>query len=57
MRLKLKQDALWDENATLEEVSEEERTEYINEALMEVSSKMKRKHKQKGMSDFKVLDQ
>lgn len=43
--MKLKWDALWDENASFEEVTADEREEYVHEALMEISSKMKRKHK------------
>ena len=50
MRYKLRWDALWDQNATLEQVSSEEREEYVNEALLEIASKMKRKHKVKTLS-------
>ena len=56
LKLKLKWDALWAEESTLEEVTEEEREEYVNEALMEFSSKMKRKHKVKTMNKFTVLE-
>ena len=56
IRYKLKWEALWKEDATLEEVGEAERAEYINEALIEISSKMKRKHKQKQMGSYKLLE-
>ena len=56
MKLKLKWDALWAQDATLEQVTAEEREEYINEALIEVSSKMKRKHQVKTMSKFNILE-
>ena len=56
MRLKLKWDALWAQDATLEQVSAEEREEYINEALLEIASKMKRKHKVKTLSNFEILE-
>lgn len=55
MRYKLRWDALWDQDATLEQVSEEEREEYVNEALLEIASKMKRKHKVKTLSEFTIL--
>lgn len=56
MRFKLKWDALWSEEATLDEVSEADREDYINEALIEISSKMRRKHQVKNMKDFKVIE-
>ena len=56
MKLKLKWDALWAQDATLEQVTAEEREEYIDEALIEVSSKMKRKHQVKTMSKFNILE-
>lgn len=34
----------------------EEREEYINEALLEISSKMKRKHKVKSLSNFHIIE-
>ena len=52
----MKWDALWSEDSTLEEVTEEEREEYVNEALMEIASKMKRKHKVKTMSKYTILE-
>ena len=56
MRFKLKWDALWAQDATLEQVTAEEREEYINEALLEIASKMKRKHKVKTLSNFEILE-
>ena len=55
MRYKLRWDALWDQSATLEQVTEAEREEYINEALLEIASKMKRKHKVRTLSNFTIL--
>ena len=40
----------------MEEVSEEERDEYVNEALIEIGSKMKRKHTVKTMGKFSVVE-
>ena len=54
IRYKLKQDALWPFEATEEEVSKEERLEYVNEALIEIGYKMKRKHSQKALTKFTI---
>ena len=56
IRYRLKWDALWKEGATLEEVPQKERDEYIDEALMEISSKMKRKHKLRSLSKFNIRE-
>ena len=56
MHLKLKWDALWEEGASLDDVTEEERLEYTNEAIMEISSKMKRKHKNKQMNKYEIME-
>ena len=56
MRLKLKWDALWEQDATLEQVTADEREEYVNEALLEIASKMKRKHKVKTLAKFNILE-
>ena len=51
--LRLKWDALWNPQATFEEVSAEEREEYVEEALQEIAQKMKRKH---GVREFKTYE-
>ena len=56
LNFRLKFEALWDQEATLDEINEFERQEYVEEALIEIGSKMKRKHKQKGMRNFNILD-
>ena len=54
--MRLKWASLWNENATLDEVPDEERLEYIEEALNEIAQKMKRKHKVKTMRKYKLLE-
>ena len=56
IKYKFRWESLWDSKATLEEFPAEERSEYIDEALMEISSKLKRKHKIKTMSKYTILD-
>lgn len=53
--MNLKWDALWDQNASFEQISEEDRDEYVEEALNEVASKMKRKYSNRDFKKFKVL--
>ena len=40
----------------MEQVTAEEREEYVNEALLEIASKMKRKHKVKTLAKFNILE-
>ena len=56
IRYKLKWDALWPYDSTEEQVSKEERLEYLNEALIEIGYKMKRKHQQKSLTKFTITD-
>ena len=48
-------EALWNKEASLEQVCMEERKEYIDEVMIEVTQKMKRKHKLEVMADYEIL--
>ena len=56
IRYKLKWDALWEQGASLEKVSAVDRKEYVDEALLEIASKMKRKHQNKSFKNFVVRE-
>ena len=56
IRYKLKWDALWEQGASLEKVSAVDRKEYVDEALLEIASKMKRKHQNKSFKKFVVRE-
>ena len=56
IRYKLKWDALWEQGASLEKVSAAERIEYVDEALMEIAQKMRRKHQNKSFKKFVVRE-
>ena len=56
IRYKLKWDALWEQGASLEKVSAVDRLEYVNEALLEIGSKMKRKHQNKSFKNFVIRE-
>ena len=56
IKYKFRWESLWDSQASLEEVTAEERSEYIDEALMEIASKLKRKQKIKTMSKYDILE-
>ena len=45
---------LWKQDATLEEVDQKQRDETINEVLIEIGNKMKRRNKVTEMNDFHV---
>ena len=45
---------LWREGSSLEEVAQVERDEIVNEVLTEIGNKMKRRHKQPELNNFKV---
>ena len=48
-------EALWSKDASVEQVCLEERREYIDEVMIEVTQKMKRKHELDSMVDFEIL--
>ena len=48
-------EALWNKDATVEQVAMEERREYIDEVMIEVTQKLKRKHQLDTISDFQIL--
>ena len=48
-------EALWNKEATVEQVALEERREYIDEVMIEITQKLKRKHQLDSMGDFKIL--
>ena len=48
-------EALWSKEASVEQICMEERREYIDEVMIEVTQKMKRKHELVALADFKIL--
>jgi len=48
-------EALWNKEATEEQVALDERREYIDEVMIEITQKLKRKHQLDSMGDFKIL--
>ena len=48
-------EALWNKEATIDQVPAEERREYIDEVMIEITQKLKRKHQLNEMADFSIL--
>ena len=48
-------DVLWSKEATEEQVRAEERREYIDEAMIEITQKMKRKHDLTALNEYTIL--